>query len=184
MDKKQLILDTATKMFYKQGYKKTKMEDIASKANVSKVTIFKYFESKKKLAHVVVIKAIRDGYYDFGLIVNDTSIGFKEKVQRMIEAKYESAAQMDPDFQNFMLEDMQEKGETLNEYNRGKEKFWNNFFNEGRKSGELRPEISNNTILIYIDMLMNYVTSHDVKGTDTLGMIDIFFHGVMKDDKN
>ena len=182
MTKEETILNSAIELFYKNGYKQTKIEDIASDAGVSKVTIFKYFENKKKLAHEVVLKSIKDGYRDFGLIVNDSSMNFKEKVQRMIETKYGTAAKINNDFQQFMLTDLQEKGETLAEYNRGKDKFWNDFFNEGRKSGELRPEIPNNTILIYIDMLMSYVTSHDAQGSDTLGMIDIFFHGVMKND--
>ncbi|MGR3741249.1 TetR/AcrR family transcriptional regulator [Companilactobacillus sp. DQM5] len=186
MKKDELILDSAQKLFYKKGYNKAKVEDIAKEANVSKVTIFKYFESKKKLAHKVVIKAIRDGYIDFNKIVNNDSLDFKEKVKQMIEAKYKGAEEINENFRNFMLEEMQDnkgKNEILDEYNKGKKEFWNNFFREGRKSGELRPEVSNKTILVFINMLINYVVNDEQKNSfDMIELIDLFFYGVMKND--
>lgn len=187
MEKKEIILEAAKKLFYQNGYKQTKVEDIAKLAGASKVTVFKYFDKKSKLAHAVVLEAIKKGYSDFGLIVNDNTISFKEKAQRMIEAKYSGANEIHPDFREFMLSDMQANhgdNETLAEYNRGKEKFWHDFFSEGRKSGQLRSEISNKTILMYIDMLMNYVVDRSDSDTETLELIDLFFYGIMKNDWN
>ncbi|MDO1605683.1 TetR/AcrR family transcriptional regulator [Lactobacillus sp. YT155] len=186
MDKKGVILASAQKLFYQDGYKKTKIEDIAEDAGVSKVTIFKYFKNKENLGHTVIIKAIKDGYTDFQEIIDNDQLDFKEKVKAMIHAKYAGAAVIHPDFANFMLKSMREndgKNEVMIAYNEGKEYFWHDFFEQGRKSGELRPEISNRTILIYIDVLMKYVTNMDgTTSTDTLEFIDLFFHGIMKND--
>lgn len=47
MNKKaEKILNTTIKLFVRDGIKKVTMDDIAQSANVSKVTIYKYFEDK------------------------------------------------------------------------------------------------------------------------------------------
>lgn len=45
----QSILDAATKVFLAKGYTKTTMEDIALEAEITKPTIYQYFETKEQL---------------------------------------------------------------------------------------------------------------------------------------
>jgi AcrR family transcriptional regulator len=45
----QSILDAATKMFLTKGYTKTTMDDIALEAEITKPTIYQYFETKEQL---------------------------------------------------------------------------------------------------------------------------------------
>lgn len=45
--KKQAILEATTKILLEKGYSYLKIEDVAKKANVSQVTIYNYFGSKK-----------------------------------------------------------------------------------------------------------------------------------------
>ena len=49
MEKQNLIIDAALKVFGKHGYKKTSISDIASTAGISKAMIFHYFGTKKEL---------------------------------------------------------------------------------------------------------------------------------------
>jgi len=48
---KNLIFEAALKNFSKHGYYQTKMDDIAKSANVSKGTLYLYFQSKEDLFH-------------------------------------------------------------------------------------------------------------------------------------
>jgi TetR/AcrR family fatty acid metabolism transcriptional regulator len=48
-DRKQQIMDAATVVFARQGYEKTRMEDIAREAGLSKGLLYWYFQSKKDL---------------------------------------------------------------------------------------------------------------------------------------
>lgn len=57
------ILNTTIKLFINNGIKKTTMDEIAESANVSKVTIYKYFGDKDSLYHIVG-KSILDEYSD------------------------------------------------------------------------------------------------------------------------
>lgn len=54
--KKDLIIQTATEMFFSNGISNTSISDIAQRAKVSKVTIFNYFESKENLVREVMNK--------------------------------------------------------------------------------------------------------------------------------
>ncbi|GAA4343556.1 TetR/AcrR family transcriptional regulator [Kangiella taiwanensis] len=49
LPKREHILDTAIKMFLKQGVSKTSIEQIASAAKVSKITLYNHFDNKESL---------------------------------------------------------------------------------------------------------------------------------------
>jgi TetR/AcrR family transcriptional regulator of autoinduction and epiphytic fitness len=48
-NKRQLILQAATRLFTSQGFRKTSVDEIASLAKVSKATIYQYFADKSEL---------------------------------------------------------------------------------------------------------------------------------------
>lgn len=52
--KKQHILETASKLFLEKGYPNTSMQDIAEGCNVSKATLYKFFNSKEELGLLVI----------------------------------------------------------------------------------------------------------------------------------
>lgn len=69
--KKQLkeihITEAAERVFSKIGYKNAKMEDIASEAGITKVTLYSYFQSKENLYMAItyrVLQQLNDSYYE------------------------------------------------------------------------------------------------------------------------
>jgi AcrR family transcriptional regulator len=55
---KELILKTAKKLFSKNGFTKTSMDDIADEAKIGKGTIYHYYDSKEKLCIEVTEKEV------------------------------------------------------------------------------------------------------------------------------
>ena len=53
---KARILNTATEMFLENGYKKTKMTEIAKKLGVSKGALYQYYKSKEELLLEVIMR--------------------------------------------------------------------------------------------------------------------------------
>ena len=49
MDKKEIVIETARKLFTQYGYKKVSMDEIAKKSNVTKKTIYTYFKDKDSM---------------------------------------------------------------------------------------------------------------------------------------
>lgn len=47
--KKQQILEAALDLFMEKGYPKTSMQDISLKCNISKATLYKFFDSKEEI---------------------------------------------------------------------------------------------------------------------------------------
>ena len=60
MDRKQEIIDAATKSFSLFGYKATTMDQVAKIANVGKGTIYTFFANKEVLFQEIVIRMITE----------------------------------------------------------------------------------------------------------------------------
>lgn len=60
IDRKQLILEAATKSFSLFGYKASTMDQIAKLANVGKGTIYTFFKNKEELLDEIVTSLIKD----------------------------------------------------------------------------------------------------------------------------
>lgn len=60
VDRKQLIIDAATKSFSLFGYKATTMDQVAKLANVGKGTIYTFFKNKEELFDEIVTTLIME----------------------------------------------------------------------------------------------------------------------------
>lgn len=57
--KESIIILAAEKVFTEVGFKNAKMEDIAKRADITKVTLYTYFQSKENLYLAVTFKALQ-----------------------------------------------------------------------------------------------------------------------------
>lgn len=67
IQKESQIIHAAEHIFEKVGYKNAKMDDIASEAGITKVTLYTYFQSKENLYLAVTFKALQlliEKYYE------------------------------------------------------------------------------------------------------------------------
>ena len=65
--KESAIISAAEEVFGEVGFKNAKMEDIALKAGITKVTLYTYFQSKENLYLAVTYKALQlliEKYYE------------------------------------------------------------------------------------------------------------------------
>ncbi|THE13776.1 TetR/AcrR family transcriptional regulator [Bacillus timonensis] len=60
IDRRQLIIEAATKSFSLFGYKATTMDQVAKLANVGKGTIYTFFKNKEELFDEIITTLIRD----------------------------------------------------------------------------------------------------------------------------
>ena len=57
---KQLIIDTASKLFYKNGYNLTGINEIIAEAGIAKATLYSHFKAKDELAVAYLEKRDRE----------------------------------------------------------------------------------------------------------------------------
>ncbi|MBG9691525.1 TetR family transcriptional regulator [Lysinibacillus sphaericus] len=98
---KDLVLETATKLFIKEGYKNISMDDVAKACNVTKATIYYYYPTKGELYTSALI-AMMDRIKLSILQILEQQKPFKERLEQLV--KVHLSATIDIDMNNFMRE--------------------------------------------------------------------------------
>ena len=70
--KENSIIDAAEKVFSKQGFANTKMEDVAKALGMSKGTIYFYFNSKENLYMAITYRAFQALIEAFYIVLKTT----------------------------------------------------------------------------------------------------------------
>ena len=87
--RKKLIVETAYKMFLERGISLTSMNDIAENCNITRRTIYNYFESKTELLNFLMIKIMEEINPDFHLEY-DESLNALENMRKLLHTNFES----------------------------------------------------------------------------------------------
>ena len=159
---RQHILQTAQTLFMRDGFKATKVSAIAAAADVSQVTLYKYFDSKLNLGHQVVLAMVNDGYADSRAYATDPQLSYQEIVQKMIMSSTRMTDTMHPDFYRFVVRDMQGQlgsDETMRAYQAQKRNFWSVVIQRGREAGMIDSALTDDALLLYLDMFIQYISS-------------------------
>ena len=95
--KRHRIVETATELFTRYGFRRVTIEEICRSAGASKMTFYKYFRNKMDL-----LRSIWDGWLDDGYRrldeIDAMEIPFREKLERIVEFKMEMLVAMSPAF--------------------------------------------------------------------------------------
>ena len=89
---KDRIVKSALRLFHRQGYKQTTIEDICTASGVKRGNLFYYFDNKEEIAHAAIAHAVdrHKAYFD-GIKTQDTDP--LNKVELMIDGMVEYAVQ-------------------------------------------------------------------------------------------
>jgi len=82
MDTKQRIIETASHLFYVQGYQSTGINQIIAEANVAKGSLYNHFESKSALGQAYVRSVSENWFAGF----EDALLGYDGAKEKLIGA--------------------------------------------------------------------------------------------------
>lgn len=90
-DAKEKIIVAATELFTSKGYEKTKIEDIAKKAGLTRMMVYYYFESKQEILSTIIRNLFKEALNklettDFDLLSTDQ---FMDKINEVLSDKKE-----------------------------------------------------------------------------------------------
>ena len=91
------LVKTAEDLFKRYGMRRVTVEEICQKADVSKMTFYKYFANKVELVRVIRDRWVDEGFKKFDEI-NALDIPFPEKIDRMTHWKMEWGARVNAEF--------------------------------------------------------------------------------------
>jgi len=158
--KKESIRRAALELFKTYGVKKVSINDIASKAAVSPVTIYNHFGSKEELVRDVVKQVILSTQEKYQAIIEGDK-PFLEKLEFIIFDKTEIAREYNGEFVQRVISNDPEIQQFINSiWERKVTQLMIDFFEEGKRQGYINPELSQETILLYTDIFRRGIMAH------------------------
>ena len=136
--KKARLLEASRELFLERGYRDVLVDEIAKKAGISKVTLYRHFPSKEDL-YVQIVHDLTDEHYDKVEREISTLPGAVQKLECLLQMTSRAYDQMTPAF----LRDMLSDGPTwprIYAYRRDRATcLLRTILSEGVASGQLRP---------------------------------------------
>jgi AcrR family transcriptional regulator len=86
--KRKIIMDSAFELFFRKGYKNTKIIEIAESANIGKGTFYEYFKSKESLLYELLEEKFQDDEYKIKLIA-DSDLSGADKIKKLFQLEME-----------------------------------------------------------------------------------------------
>ena len=183
------IREAGRELFWKFGIKRVSIEEICRKADVSKVTFYKYFENKIDLAIYMLDVSYKESLEIYRKLMA-SDIPFEEKVRETIRMKMEGTQ----DLSNELIEDIlghpdpelkeyyaNISGKVLKEVIDG--------YAKAQKNGEVRSDVKVEFMLFFMGHMIElanderllglYGSSRDV----ILELLNFFFYGIMPRNK-
>lgn len=181
-EKKTIILNTAQDLFFHNGIANTSVVDIAKQANVSKVTIFNYFGSKETLAREVMQRYI-DNIVSVGEKILKEQVPFAKKIEKLFSMAEEKQSLFGTDvFSKEAWEDpiMQQ---LYNEKAKRVIPFIFDFFEQGKKEGDIDSSIPTEAVIAYISAITPLLNpgKHDANRDYIVGINKLFYYGLFGD---
>lgn len=180
--KENAILQAALTLFMDAGVQKVSIAEIAAKANVSQVTIYKYFESKENLTQLV-LKFYVDQICEEQKKQLNSDLPFLDKIKQITFSKSDYANQFNSQFFQYFMNDYSTGKSYVEEiYTREAIPRMIALFDEGKEQGFIDQNMSNEAILVYMQMFKDYLQQKDVSLTVlpmTEDLITLFFYGIV-----
>lgn len=147
------IIETARDLFMRYGIKRITVEEICATASVSKMTFYKYFDSKIDLALFILEQIYADAEKRYRDIFAQ-DIPYSEKAREIIKLKLESSK----DFSQEMLGDLMQNSidEVAEFINKKKQENFRLFLDDmiaAQKKGEIHKDINPHFILYILDRM-------------------------------
>src|SRR6056297_889499 len=93
------IVKTAHKLFWKHGISRVTIEEVCRKANVSKMTFYKFFSNKVELGKTVIDNIMDENIRKYHSIMNE-DIPFREKIKKQLRLKFEGTREISKELVN------------------------------------------------------------------------------------
>ncbi|PKP36865.1 MAG: TetR/AcrR family transcriptional regulator [Bacteroidetes bacterium HGW-Bacteroidetes-15] len=159
--KQRDILTTSKELFWKYGFKRVTIEEICQKANVSKMTFYRFYPNKLELAKAVFDMVIEKGIVDFRSLMKE-DVPASEKMRRMLLMKFEGTNDVSKEF----LMDFYSNPELqLSSYiEKRSREVWVGIiedFRRGQQEGWLRKDFKPEIILIFSQKIMELVNDEN-----------------------
>jgi AcrR family transcriptional regulator len=146
------IIDTSQQLFFKYGYSRVSVDEIASELCMSKKTIYQHFKGKKEILVEIINNLKNSMNADIEEVLNDNSLDFTEKLQKNLAIIGLHLASLDKQFLDDMRKSVPEAWTIWEEYRRNSaNQHFRLLLDEGIRGGYINPAISPDmAVIVYL----------------------------------
>lgn len=178
------IIEQASRLFVRQGYHHVTMEGIAQYANVSKVTLYKYFKDKQSLyEHILLLDADKD-FQSIKSIIADF-IPYPEKVRSIFQLELDNYYDMDrPNIDPEIILTLDTE-KALKKHETRLKKQRQKLYNQGRMEEFICENITDAILENYYFAILNgliyqYKHIQKLSEEDQLQLLNLLCQGILK----
>jgi len=183
---KERILRATLEHFQVHGIKKTTTNDIAQKAGVSPATVYNHFGSREDLVCAAVKYFLTGAATDFRKIV-EGDLPFLKKLEQLILYKSDTLGQHQGEFmQTIISEDPEIRHLVDSFYLTEIRQMVINFYEEGKRQGYIKPELSTETIMRYSLIVRSGIAAESILSENPeynrklmQELISLFLYGIL-----
>lgn len=160
--KHDCILESAKSIFFQHGIKRVTIEEICKKANVSKMTFYKFFKNKNELAKEVLQSVFNSNISDYNNLMAENT-NFEEKLLKLIKLKIEKSESIGELFLEEIFETNIELIEFINQKKDESIQMNIEFIKKGQKEDVFRESITPEMFNYLVDNLIEMIHSERLK---------------------
>jgi len=176
--KKTNILLAALELFSSRGLKDVTIAEIASKAAVSQVSIYNFFESKENLVRQVLF-AFMDEKMKESEKVLESEIPFRQKLERLLFITGEARDQSNPEFLLSAIANDPLTRSLMEEYYHDRtEPFILRLVKKGKHQGAISQDLSDEAVRLYIQALQGLLAQPSLSRRARRDIDALFFYGL------
>lgn len=177
------ILKNAEREFIKYGFNKVTMDGVAAKANVSKMTLYKYFSDKSALYEEILKNNYFNEFDQIEEIINGDMF-FKEKIDEIVKIRLEKYRNKD---QLIVEEDYDPTDEFklfIKERSAIMEELNSSLYEQGKNEGMIREDLTDETISFYFSIIrsglvQNFSKLQNLNDKDLTILLEVLYAGVL-----
>ncbi len=176
--KMQSILRAAFELFSSRGLKDVTIAEIASKAEVSQVSIYNFFQSKENLIRRTIF-AFMDETMKESERVLESEIPFREKLERLFFVTEKARDQAAPEFLLSAIGSDPLTRRLMGEYYHDRtEPFIMRLIEQGKEQGAINPDLSSEALRLYIQALQGILAQPNLCRKLRSDIDELFFYGL------
>jgi len=182
--KTEQIYNAAADLFFKYGFQRVSVNEIAHKAKVSPATIYNYFRTKEQL-YTDLLTDWMDKQWAVYEDILDSGLSFPEKTKEIMLLEAKNIKMLSDEFPKDSSSEPRELMRMMENYSeQNVVRIFRKFVALGKQEGYIRKELTEETTMRYFAMFKNelvrYWEASDQERT-TINidqMLELFFYGL------
>ena len=172
MARKDLILDSAEKLFVEKGFAGTSINDIAAEADFSRTSIYQYFASKEEI-YLHILERYTEPLTDRLKLATEDAPTVPEKIRAFLDELKKMKSEKSNFFELYFIQRHQVEprltDELRTELNAGRrrlEDVFREFYREGVERGEVRAIRFKDASNLFFAQIMGMMLLHEYYGNE------------------